>query len=82
MGRTLAAFKHSKNSNPTMGEAQLGYCATYDQDEAIASRAMELLRTKYDKTYGWCWDCDGLVIRQKDCCLNRIACHSDDDIKF
>jgi hypothetical protein len=34
--------------------------------------AMALLREKYDMTYGWCANCDGVVVKEKDCCLNRI----------
>lgn len=36
-----------------------------------ANFAMKILREEYDKTYGWCEDCDGLVITEKNCCLNR-----------
>jgi len=36
---------------------------------AKANAAMKELREKYDKSYGWCYDCDGLVVKKKDCCL-------------
>jgi hypothetical protein len=34
--------------------------------------AMYLLRKNYDSTYGWCNDCDFLVCKKRDCCLNKI----------
>ena len=34
--------------------------------------ALKELRESFDKTYGWCMDCDGLVCKEKDCCLNRL----------
>ena len=35
-----------------------------------ASEAMKQLREKYDKTYFWCWDCDGCVTTSQCCCMN------------
>ena len=40
--------------------------------QKIAREAMQALRNEFDKTYGWCEDCDGLVIKEADCCLNRL----------
>lgn len=37
----------------------------------VAKRSMALLRELFDKTYGWCEDCDGVVCKEKDCCLNK-----------
>lgn len=36
-----------------------------------ASKAMQELRKRFDSTYKWCNDCDGLVVKEKDCCQNR-----------
>lgn len=36
-----------------------------------ANKAMNELRKKFDKTYMWCEDCDFLVVKEKDCCMNR-----------
>ena len=52
-------------------ERKLVITAETHHDDDIAAKAMKELRTKFDKTYGWCWDCDGLVTKEKDCCLNR-----------
>ena len=41
-------------------------------DDNDASLAMNELRNRFDKTYGWCEDCDFLVCKEKDCCLNKI----------
>jgi len=41
-------------------------------DDNVANKAMKELRERFDKTYGWCMDCDGLVCKEKDCCLNRL----------
>lgn len=51
-------------------ENQLASIAEMHPDEEVASEAMRLLRTKYDDTYFWCSDCDGLVCKVSDCCLN------------
>ena len=44
-------------------------CST---SETLANEAMRVLRLHYDPTYGWCEDCDGLVCKEKDCCLNQV----------
>ena len=36
-----------------------------------AKQYMRILRKFYDKTYFWCWDCDGLVTTKANCCLNQ-----------
>ena len=40
--------------------------------DEVANKAMKELRLKYDITYGWCEDCDGLVVKQKDCCMYKV----------
>lgn len=53
-------------------EAKLIQLATYHPDDEIANKAMLELRTLFDETYIWCDDCDGLVCKIKDCCLNNV----------
>lgn len=53
-------------------EIQLIRLAQQHPCDKIANKAMKELRTKFDMTYGWCNDCDGLVCKEKDCCLNRL----------
>ena len=36
----------------------------------VARKAMKELKERFDKTYDWCEDCDGLVCKEKDCCMN------------
>lgn len=52
-------------------ELELIRIAEQYSDDETASKAMKELRERFDKTYGWCVDCDGLVCKEKDCCLNR-----------
>jgi hypothetical protein len=53
-------------------EIELIRLAEQHPDDEVANKAMQELRTKFDKTYGWCNDCDGLVCKEKDCCLNKL----------
>jgi len=39
-------------------------------DDKTANTAMKQLRKLYDSTYVWCEDCDGLVTKSAECCLN------------
>jgi len=52
-------------------ELELIKIAEQHPDNNEANKAMKELREKYDPTYGWCMDCDGLVCKSKDCCLNQ-----------
>lgn len=64
-------------------EAQLINIATWNQDDKIASEAMKELHLRFDKTYGWCQDCDGLVVKESECCLNQPYEPLDEkDIEF
>lgn len=54
-------------------EIRLCRIAEMDPDDAKANTAMKELRERFDSTYGWCNDCDGLVVKKKDCCLNRTS---------
>ncbi len=53
-------------------ENELIDLATWHIDDAVANKAMAELRERFDSTYFWCTDCDGLVVKDKDCCLNRL----------
>ena len=53
-------------------ENELISLAEQHPDDNVANKAMKELRESFDKTYGWCMDCDGLVCKEKDCCLNRL----------
>ena len=55
-----------------MTEAELIQTAEQHEDDIVANEAMRLLREKYDSTHFWCDDCDFLVVKQSECCLNRI----------
>ncbi len=52
-------------------EEELVVIAQMSIDDNAANYAMKMLREDYDKTYSWCDDCDGLVVKAKDCCLNK-----------
>lgn len=52
-------------------EDELIMVAEQHPSEDRAEEAMRLLRKKFDPTYGWCEDCDGLVCTERDCCLYR-----------
>ena len=54
----------------TKEERELCDIAERDPDDEKANEAMKTLREKYDKTYFWCDDCDGLVTTEADCCMN------------
>ncbi len=55
----------------TEREGALINTAMFHQDDEVAATAMKALREEFDNTYGWCEDCDGLVCKVKDCCMNR-----------
>jgi len=63
----------AKKRADTMVENALITAAQHSDDDQEASDAMKLLREHYDPTYGWCEDCDGLVCKEKDCCMNQIG---------
>lgn len=54
-----------------MNEQQLILLAETGTDDE-AREALSLLRQYYDSTYMMCSDCDYLVVKEKDCCMNRI----------
>ena len=62
----------AKERASKMAEVTLIDAAQNSEDESEANEAMRLLREKFDPTYGWCEDCDGLVCKEKDCCMNKF----------
>jgi hypothetical protein len=62
-----------------MTEEELCKVAESHEDDSIANSAMRLLRDNFDKTYFWCQDCDGLVTKASQCCLNQECEILDDD---
>lgn len=51
-------------------EIELVNIAQSDRDDDKANAAMKELRERFDKTYMWCMDCDGAVVKEAECCLN------------
>jgi hypothetical protein len=47
-----------------------------------ANAAMKKLRELYDPTYMWCGDCDELVCKFNECCLNRPPSDEFDGVLF
>lgn len=64
-----------------LSEEELCRVAETHPDDSEATKAMKLLRNKFDKSYFWCMDCDGLVIKKSECCLNR-ECKNDDNFEI
>lgn len=51
-------------------EEKLIQIAQWSKDESEQNKAMAELREKYDPTYGYCTDCDFLVVTEKECCMH------------
>lgn len=45
--------------------------ACYGESDTEANAAMKELKERFDPTYHFCLDCDGLPTTEKNCCLNR-----------
>lgn len=39
--------------------------------DEVANNAMKELRANYDETYMFCNECDGAVVKMKNCCMNQ-----------
>lgn len=61
-------------------ERRLVVIAESHPSAATATKAMIELREVYDPTYLWCDDCDGLVVKERDCCMNRAVEYDDEHI--
>jgi hypothetical protein len=57
---------------PSLTEDGLIAIATFSEHEDVALAAMKRLQGEFDPTYVWCNECDGLVVREMDCCLNKL----------
>jgi len=55
-----------------LSEYDLCKIAQTDESDDKASEAMRELRKRFDSTYFWCEDCDGLVTTEKECCLEKL----------
>lgn len=53
-------------------ENDLIYLAQHHKNDHIANNAMNELIERFDETYFRCQECDGVVCKKEDCCLNRI----------
>ena len=51
-------------------ESELISIAQCHESDDEASKAMRELRSIFDPSYIWCWHCDGLVVKEKNCCMN------------
>jgi hypothetical protein len=49
-------------------EIELIILAEQNSNNNLANKAMRQLRERFDKTYIWCYDCDGVVCKEQDCC--------------
>jgi hypothetical protein len=52
-------------------ESELIAIAEQDLDDNKANESMKELRERFDPTYCWCLECDCLVVKEADCCLNK-----------
>ena len=48
-------------------ENQLIQLAEMHPDDKVANKAMKELRERFDSSYIWCGDCDGLVVKERLC---------------
>lgn len=53
----------------TEEEKQLITIAQHGNDED-ANKAITKLREEFDQSYGYCLDCDYLVVKDSECCMN------------
>lgn len=52
-------------------EDDLVNIATWSMSDTKANAAMKELRENFDKTYRWCEDCDGQVVKKGQCCYDK-----------
>lgn len=63
-------------------ETELIQIAEQHIDDDMAKTAMQELRARFDPTYFWCDDCDGLVCKKSECCLERIKNDDGEEIEL
>lgn len=54
-------------------ELQLIHLAEMHPEDSIANSAMKEIRERFHSSYMWCSDCDGRVVKEKDCCINKLS---------
>lgn len=64
-------------NNPHLGsrvwkEGELAMLAEGHEEDTVANEAMRILQKRFNKTYFWCTDCDGVVTTPKKCCMTRL----------
>jgi len=74
-----AAKKNVKYIAADLIEPILKTMAETHPSDNVANWAMDILRSLFDKTYKFCEDCDGLVTKESECCLNRVFDESEDE---
>ena len=63
-------------------ELELIKIAQNHPDDKISKSAMKRLKSEFDETYGWCLDCDGAVVKEAECCLNREPEENEKPMEF
>lgn len=66
----------------TEEEENLIKIAELHRDDKVANAAMKKLREDYDRSYMWCNDCDGMVVKQSECCMNQVFKPLENDFDF
>lgn len=64
-----------------VGQITLINIAETCPDDKIANEAMKILREEYDPTYMWCVECDGVVCKEKDCCINKNQVSNENNLE-
>lgn len=67
---------------PSLVEGELISVAMFSDFEDVAETAMKRLQSEFDPTYVWCNGCDGLVVRERDCCLNKLDSLANNTIEL
>lgn len=62
----------------TKREQELINIAEQHVDDVIANEAMKKLREEFDSSYKWCEDCDGMVVMERNCCMNQPPVNEDE----
>ena len=63
-------------------ELDLIIIAELSLDDKDAQEAIEELQKKYDPTYIYCLDCDGMVVKKANCCLVKMKKVTDETMTF
>lgn len=52
-------------------EDMLVEVAQWSNNDEAATKALERLRSDYDETYHYCTLCNGSLVKDSECCMNR-----------